>query len=48
MRQYSGVAVADVNSTTWAGISKIAGAAEELGGIAEKGTVAGIVKAPLT
>jgi hypothetical protein len=36
---------ADVNSTTWTGLSKIAGAAEELGGIAEKGTVAGIAVA---
>lgn len=34
---------ADVNSTTWTAMSKIKGAGEVLGDIAEKGTVAGIV-----
>ena len=33
---------ADVNSTTWTAMSKIAGAGETLGKIAEKGTIAGI------
>jgi RHS repeat-associated protein len=34
---------ADVNATTWTGMSKIVGAGEMLGKIAEKGTIAGLV-----